>query len=210
MNGQANNSLASNSKSKKQQALKNKKVLEQLGEISSEALNTAINEGSEIARNAVDQILGRQVIEPGQSVNVSETLSQKQEENKSLENKVFEQNNLINEIQSESHKKLNELRVRLQALMSEAAKMANSAANLSEQTKVAVFQKPAEVSEYQIAFVQNLIEYIQTFRKKVDSAVNWMAESNKRAQKKNYWAKYKKHGASMLLSSESYNSRSAG
>lgn len=211
------NQTGSNSKTKQQKALQNKKVMEQLGELSSEAVNTAVSETKNITQEAINQLLGRKLqekksgeIKPGESLYLNQELAKKTQENKILEQRLFAEHNLVKEIQAESQKKLNILRVKLQALMSEAAKIVASAGNLSEQTRATITDAPVNPGEYHIAFVQNLIDYIQTFRHKIDDAVAWMAESNKRSQKKNYWAKYKKHGASFLLSSESYNARSAG
>lgn len=204
-------------KTKKQKALQNRKILEQLNEIGSEVVSTAFNETKKISQEAIKQLLGQQSsenksgdIEPGQSVNLNEALTQKTQQNEILNNQLQTERRMFAEVKAESQKKLNKLRVRLHALMSEAAKIAQSAGKLSEQTKVAAQELPPNPGEYHIAFIQNLIEYIQTFRKKIDSAVNWLAESNKRSQKMGYWAKYKKHGASFLLSSEHYVSRSAG
>lgn len=203
-------------KTKQQKALQNKRILEQLNEIGSEVASTAINETKKIGQEALNQLLGQNSekksgnIEPGQSVNVSEALLAKTEQNQLLTNQLQTERRIFAEVKEESAQKLNKLRVRLHALMSEASKIAQSAGNLSEQTKVATQELPVNPGEYHIAFIQNLIEYIQTFRKKIDSAVNWLAESNKRSQKMGYWAKYKKHGASFLLSGEHYVSRSAG
>lgn len=211
------NQTGSTTKTKQQKALQKKKVMEQLGELGSEAAVTAFNETKNITQEAINQLLGRQIqekksgdIKPGESLNLSQELAKKTEANKILEQRLFAEQNLVKEVQAESQKKLNQLRVRLQALMSEAAKVAQTAGKLSEQTRDSITKAPVNPGEYHIAFIQNLIDYIQTFRKKVDDAVAWMAESNKRSQKKNYWAKYKKHGASFLLSGEHYIARSAG
>lgn len=202
-------------KTKKQKALQNRKILEQLNEIGSEVVSTAVDETKKVGQEVVKQLLGQQEkksgnIEPGGSVNLNEELAQKTEQNQILVSQLQTEKRLFAEVKAESQQKLNKLRVRLHALMSEASKIAQSAGKLSEQTKVATQELPPNPGEYHIAFIQNLIEYIQTFRKKIDSAVNWLAESNKRGQKMGYWAKYKKHGASFLLSGEHYVARSAG
>jgi hypothetical protein len=105
---------------------------------------------------------------------------------------------------------LDGLRVRLQALMSEANKLIASTANLSEEVKASVFKNPADASIYQINFFEEIISLITSFRKKIDLAVEWFKGTSKRAQKMNYWNQYKKKGASFLLSGEHYSQRSAG
>jgi len=61
-----------------------------------------------------------------------------------------------------------------------------------------------------LIFFEKIIEFIRNFRKNIDSASTWLQSSNKRAEKKNFWAMYKKKGSSFLLSGESYSQRSAG
>lgn len=88
--------------------------------------------------------------------------------------------------------------------------MAVSTQNLAEQTQIAVIQAPTKPGIYHIVFFQKILEFLQSFRKKVDLAATWLQSSNKRAEKKNYWAMYKKKGSSFLLSPDHYLQRSAG
>jgi len=205
-------------KSKQQKSYLNKKVLEQLGELSTEALNTASSETKKITSEMLKQILGIQdskekksgTIEPGGSVNLDSILSEKDKQNNELKNQIRVEHRLFEEIKIETEKKLQDLRFKLNVLADEAKKLAKSTVSLSNEAEIAAQTMPKDPGEYHIAFIQNLIEYLATFRKKVDSAVNWLAESNVRKQKKNYWSMYKKKGASFLLSNESYYSRSTG
>ncbi len=98
----------------------------------------------------------------------------------------------------------------MQAIQAEANKMVASTANLSQEIKIAVMNGATSASEYHINFYEDIIQLIVSFRKKIDSAVAWLQGSNKRAEKKNYWAQYKKKGSSFLLSGESYSQRSVG
>ncbi|KKP80711.1 MAG: hypothetical protein UR81_C0018G0001, partial [Candidatus Levybacteria bacterium GW2011_GWB1_35_5] len=63
---------------------------------------------------------------------------------------------------------------------------------------------------YQIGFFESIVQMIVSFRKKIDNAVVWLQNTNKRSEKKNYWTQYKKKGAGFLFSGESYSQRSAG
>ncbi|MDP3917629.1 MAG: DUF5660 domain-containing protein [Candidatus Woesebacteria bacterium] len=146
----------------------------------------------------------------GQSIQMSEVLSGQMEKNKQLEENIFFERRLFNEEKQESGNKLNELRVRLQAIQTEASKMVATTANLTQELKTAVMQGATSASEYQINFYEDIIQLIVSFRKKIDSAIVWMQGSNKRAGKKNFWSQYKKKGSSFLLSGESYIQRSAG
>lgn len=146
----------------------------------------------------------------GQSIQMSEVLSGQMEKNKQLEENIFFERRLFNEEKQESSNKLNELRVRLQAIQTEASKMVATTANLTQELKTAVMKGATSASEYQINFYEDIIQLIVSFRKKIDSAIVWMQGSNKRAEKKNFWSQYKKKGSSFLLSGESYIQRSAG
>lgn len=207
-------------KGKRQKILQRKNVLEQLNEIGSQTAGTLVNEAKKTGEDILKQLLNQQRYEkkqsgdlmPGQSLEFKEQNQNQQleEENKKLQQQVFFERRLFNEIQSESQKKLEQLRLRLKVLAQEALNVAQSAGRLGEQTKTALMNQVAVPSEYQITFLQSIIENMVSFRKTIDSAINWMAESNKRKQKKNYWSMYKKKGASFLLSGESYSQRSAG
>ena len=109
-----------------------------------------------------------------------------------------------------SQEKTNALRVELQALMSEVKKVAESTENLAEVTQVTMMSAPIEPGIYHITFLQNILEFLQSFRKKIDWAATWLQSANKRAEKKNYWSMYKKKGSSFLLSPDHYLQRSAG
>lgn len=107
-------------------------------------------------------------------------------------------------------RKSNELRIQLKVLMEEVVVLADTTQDLGTEVKVAAMQAPVEPGIYHVIFFEKLLEFIKSFRKKIEEASVWLHVSNKRAEKKNYWARYKKHGAKFLLSGEHYLSRSAG
>ena len=149
-------------------------------------------------------------VSPGESLEFNEIYSGKREENIKLQKQITFERRLRSEEKQQSEKKIGELRVHLQAITVEVQKLASETQGLAEETQVAAMQAPIEPGVYHIIFFEKLLEFIKSFRKKVHEASTWLRASNQRANKKNYWSKYKKHGAKFLLSSEHYLTRSAG
>jgi len=73
-----------------------------------------------------------------------------------------------------------------------------------------MIEAPAQPGVYHIVFFQKVLEFLTSFRKKIEEAATWLSATNKRAEKKNYWSMYKKKGSSFLLSPDHYLQRSAG
>jgi len=208
-----------NQKTKLAKQIKTKNVLEAINEIGSQVANTAKNESKAISDEFFKQLLGQQKktqekrsadLNTGSTLNMSEVMSGEAEKNKKLQEQIFFERRLFSEEKSETQKQLQELRLRLQAIQTEASKMIASTANLSQEVRNAVLTGSVDASEYQINFFESIIKLISDFRKKIDSAVVWMQGTSKRAEKKNYWSQYKKKGASFLLSPDHYSQRSAG
>lgn len=206
-------------KNKKQKQERVKNVLETLGDIGAQTTSTIANETKAVSDEFFKQLLGQQaklqekksgVIGRGESLQMSDVMSGKSEQEKRMEEQMFFERRLFAEERQETAKKLQELRLKLQAIISEAAKLASATQSLGEEVKVAILNAPENASQYQISFYENLVQLIISFRKKIDGAVLWMQGMNKRAEKKNYWSQYKKKGASFLLSGEHYSQRSAG
>lgn len=206
-------------KSKVQQTVRRTNVLESLKDIGSgvtSSLNTDLLGG--ISKDLLEQILYRRNpnkktsgdIHAGESLEFSDLLSGKHEENLKLKNQIAYERRLNQEEKQVSEKKTNELKVQLQALMQEIQYLAKTTQGLGEKVEVAVMQAPAQPGVYHLVFFEKIIEFIRNFRKNIDSASTWLGASNKRAEKKNFWAMYKKKGSSFLLSGESYSQRSAG
>jgi len=146
----------------------------------------------------------------GQSLQMSEALSGKEEENKKLRAQIALERQLSASEKRLSQEASEKLKVQLQALISEVQKVAISTGNLAEATQVAMINAPANPGIYHLIFFEKVLEFLQSFRKKIDQASVWLNGSNKRAEKKNYWSMYKKKGSSFLLSPDHYLQRSAG
>mgnify|MGYP001566884002 FL=1 len=206
-------------KAKIQTAIRRTNVLESLKDIGSgvtSSLNTDLLGG--ISKDLLEQILNRRSpnkkafgdIHVGESLEFSDLLSGQHQENLKLRNQIAFERRLTQEEKEVSEKRSNELKVQLQALMQEVQYLAKTTQSLGEEVEIATMQAPAQPGVYHLIFFEKIIEFIQNFRKNIDSASTWLQSSNKRAEKKNFWAMYKKKGSSFLLSGESYSQRSAG
>ena len=149
-------------------------------------------------------------LEPGSTMKFSEAMSGKYEENQKLKQQISFERNLSAQEKSITEKKVMELRVQLQAITQEIGAIAKSSVLLAQESKIAMIQAPVNPGVYHLVFFENVLEFLKSFRKKIQNASIWMGASNKRAQKKNYWSMYKKKGSSFLLSPDHYLQRSAG
>lgn len=205
-------------KKKSQTLITRQNVLESLKDLGS---GTAAQTGDLLKNTSEDffrELMGMQRpnikrsadIGIGETLQMSDVMSGKEEENKKLRAQISLERKLSDDEKKVSGKNMQELRVQLQALMQEVQSVAASTENLAEVTEVAMMSAPAEPGLYHIAFFQNVLEFLRSFRKKIDMTATWLQSSNKRAEKKNYWNMYKKKGSSFLLSPDHYLQRSAG
>ena len=206
-------------KNKAQKVIRRTNVLEALRDIGNNTANSIKNDViSETSKSVLEQMFGQvskekkysAEITPGESLNFKDLYAGKHEENLKLKKQLNLERNLTNEEKARSAEKTNELRVQLQALMQEILTLAKSTQGLGEEVEVATMQAPAQPGVYHIIFFEKLLDFVKSFRKKIDSASVWLQSSNKRAEKKNFWSMYKKKGSSFLLSPDHYLSRAAG
>lgn len=150
-------------------------------------------------------------IVPGGSLEIKDVFTGQDKEKQKLQKQVLYERRLRQEETIAINRKTNELRMQLQTVMREVLILTETTQNLGKEAKIAAMQAPIEPGVYHIIFFEKLLEFLRSFRKKIEEASVWLYASNKRAQKKNAWgANYKKHGAKYLLSGEHYLSRSAG
>ncbi len=205
-------------KTKAQKLVRQTNVLESLkdiGSATSKSLKKDLFEGTSEA--IFDQILGgRQEkkysgdIVAGESIEISDVFSGKAEENKKLKAQITLEKSLLEEERVQVEKKTNELKLQLHAISQEVVTLVQSTQNLSQEVQIAAMQAPIEPGVYHVIFFQKLLEFIKSFRKKIEDASIWLQSVNKRAMKKNYWSLYKQHGSKFLLSPDHYLQRSAG
>jgi len=149
-------------------------------------------------------------ISPGESLEINDIYSGRREENEKLQAQLALERRLVTEEKERYEKKSNELKLQLKAVMEEVQALAQSTQDLAEESQIAALQAPIEPGIYHIVFFEKLLEFLKSFRKKVEEASVWLAATNSRAEKKNYWARFKKHGGKFLLSADHYLTRSAG
>ena len=68
--------------------------------------------------------------------------------------------------------------------MEEVVVLADTTQDLGAEVKVAAMQAPVEPGIYHVIFFEKLLEFVRSFRKKIEEASVWLYASNKRAQKK--------------------------
>jgi hypothetical protein len=189
--------MDNNQNQKPQKTVKRSSVLENLKDVggnTSKVLKKDLAQG--VSEEFINQLLGR--------------FSGRREQTLKLEKQLALEKKLRAEEKIRSEKKGNELRLQLQAIVEEVAMLAQNTQELAEEVQVATMQAPIEPGVYHLVYFEKLLEFIRSFRKNIGQAKNWLHSSNKRAQKKNYWASYKKHGGKFLLAADHYVSRSAG
>ncbi len=170
------------------------------------------------SKDFMRQLFGRQVPEkkysgelsPYGGVEIDSILSGEQEKNQKLEQQLALERNLRQEEKALVDKKTNELKLELHVLMQELSKLASVTPKLAQEVQIAAFQAPVNPGIYHLVFFEKLIEFVKSFREKIEDANLWLHNANKRAEKKNFWNLYKKHGGKRLLSAEDYSQRSAG
>jgi hypothetical protein len=206
-------------KTKAQKVARQANVLESLKDIGNSAgqsLKRDLFEGT--SEDLLKQLFGELPkskkysgeINPGESLNLSEVYAGTQEENQKLRRQISYERQLSAEEKGLIERKSNDLKLQLHALTQEVLTLAKTTQNLGQNIEVAAMQAPANPGIYHVVFFEKLLEFIQSFRKKIEDASLWLNSSNKRAEKKNYWAMYKKKGSSFLLSPDHYLQRSAG
>jgi hypothetical protein len=193
--------------------------LEALKDIGSATAKQMKRESHELPKNFMEQLLNIRPVQktysgeivPGEAVEMTEVFSGKYEANQKIRRQVAFEKRLVREEEARIEKRSNELRLQLNAVREEILVLAQKTENLAEETEVAAMQAPVEPGVYHVIFFEKLLEFIRSFRKKIEESAVWLQSVNKRASKKNMWGRnYKKYGAKYLLSSEHYLQRSAG
>jgi len=205
-------------KKRQLQAASKQSVLESLKDLGGGTADDLSNLFKDTSKDFLSELIGlpktkKKVsgeLSQGESLEMSEAMSGQSEENKRLKAQITLERNMSADEKRLSEEKIGQLRVQLQALMSEIAKLATTTHGIAQEAEIAMIQAPANPGIYHIVFFEKLIEFMQSFRKKIEQSSIWLQSSNKRAQKKNYWSMYKKKGSSFLLSPDHYLQRSAG
>lgn len=193
-------------------------VLESLKDLGTSSVNQTGDLLKSTSEDFFKELMGLEVtqpkrsgdINPGESLDMKEAMNGTAEENRILKAQISMERKLSADEKTLGERKMQELRVQLQAITVEIGKVAASTQNLATETQVAMIEAPAVPGVYHVIYFEKILTFLQSFRKKIDDATLWLSASNKRAEKKNYWNMYKKKGSSFLLSPDHYLQRSAG
>lgn len=208
-----------NNKKSQKQTNKIPNPLETLKDIGKNTAGQMKKEASKLPEDFMKQLFGVQKREknysgeiiPGEAVEMNDVFADRYQEIHKQKQQFAIERRLLQEERVRVEKKTNELKIQLNAIREEILVIASKTENLASETEIAAMQAPIEPGVYHVIFFEKLLEFIKSFRKKIDEAAVWLHAVNRRANKKNAWgSNYKKHGAKYLLSSEHYLSRSAG
>jgi hypothetical protein len=141
---------------------------------------------------------------------VNDLYSGKYEENKQSQKQLFYERTLLAEEKALIEKKTGELRMELQQIMQEIQVIATAMPKTVEEVRTAQMQSVVNPGLYHIVFFERMLEFLKSFRRKIEHANSWLYTANRRAAKKSFWSMYKQHGGKYLLSGEHYSQRSAG
>ena len=205
-------------KGKGQKIITQRNVLESLKDLGTGTAKTVKKDLLEASgEDFFRQLLGTKAekkytgeITPGESLELNEVYSGKRQENEKLRGQIELERRLREEEKSRIQEKGNELKIQLHALMQEVYELAKTTQGLGHEVEAASMQAPVNPGVYHVIFFEKLLEFMKSFRKKIEDAQIWLHASNKRAEKKNFWSIYKKHGSKFLLSPDHYLQRSAG
>lgn len=145
-------------------------------------------------------------------------LNQKVEFNKSAPEKkvLFNQFNYIEkDYQQLLATKENELKKNIDELRHEIQKLIKNTSVIKEDVEVAAMANIAEISEYQINYLQRIKTFFATINQNISESHLWLSSLNTKSNKKKnaFWSKVKNKkagGEQYLFSSEHSVARSAG
>lgn len=146
---------------------------------------------------------------PGESIDIGSILGIKKEA-ASITPKTLENRFLFAEERKETERKIATLRYQLKEIIKEIKALATSTKAVEEEIRTIPENPPQEPGVYHIGFFEEILKLIKNARTKIEEASVCLSLASARAKKKNYWARYKKGGASFLLSPDHYLTRSAG
>lgn len=211
--------MSPKSDKKSQRVVRQPNPLEALKDIGTSTAKQMRQEAAKMPGDFMEQLLGIRPmgknysgeIVPGEALNFKDVFAGKHEEIARLRKQTALERKLLEEEKIQVEKKSNELRIQLSAIREEIIVLAQKTEGLAEETQIAAMQAPIEPGVYHVIFFEKLLEFINSFTRKIEEAGVWLHAVNKRAARKNAWgANYKKHGAKYLLSGEHYLQRSAG
>ncbi|MBI4059253.1 hypothetical protein HY404_03380 [Candidatus Microgenomates bacterium] len=194
-------------------------LLETLQGLGGDAFSSLTRDvGTEIPKEIFKQIFGlpeKKIsgnLAPGESVNMEVMMSGQHETQKQAQTQLIRERQIHAEEQRLTSKKQQELKMQLSVLIQEVGQLAQTTQGLTKEIQVAAMSAPIEPGVYHVIFFEKLITFIQSFRKKIENASEWIGTYNGRAKKRanSFWGQVGISGAKRLLSTEDTVTRSAG
>jgi len=162
------------------------------------------NEAYQIPREALKQITGQE--NSGGELHPGETINPQEQKNKQTPNQEstirYYQGQLEKEKFLQNQEK-QEVKIRIQALREEIIKISQSVQELKKEAAITIIQEDPDPGEYHLNFLENLLQFLISLRRKIEESNTWLSAFNQRSKKRNYfWKQVKKSGAKFLLSSD--------
>jgi hypothetical protein len=210
--------MVQNNKNDKNKRQKGPNPLETLKDVTKDVASEMRHEATQLPQDFMKELLGIQKtrkisgeISMGESIELDQLMQQREERVVEHRKRNNLERMLVEEERGRLEKKSGELKIQLKVMQDEMLALAQSTQDLAEEVQIAAVQAPVEPGVYHVIFFEKLLEFIRSFKKKINEASVWLSATNKRAAKKHSWAaNYKKHGAKYLLSGEHYIARAAG
>lgn len=215
------NAQVQNKKNQKQyQNTGSANPLEALKDIGTHTANQMKQEIMEFPQNFVDGLFGGNPTPQnrsgelvlGDTMEMTEVFSDGHGQQEVMRQQIAFERRVFQEEKEQSQKKSNELRIQLKMIQEELVQIAQGTQQLAEETENAAMMQAVDPGVYHVIFFEKLLEFVKSFRKKINEANVWLSSANRRAGKKakGWVSNYKQHGAKYLLSGEHYAQRSAG
>lgn len=206
------------SKQKMQKQLRQANVIESFKDLGGGVGDSLANDVlKETSAEFMRQLLGLKPrvkasgeIHRGENLIVGDVLSGKKLEQEKAQKQIRFERRILEEEKTEVEKKNNQLKIQLHAITQEIQAIVAVTPRLARQVEVASLTSAKDPGIYHLIFLEKILEFLKSFKKNIENANAWLAATNKRANKRNFWNQYKVQKGSALLNPETYSQRSAG
>ena len=149
-------------------------------------------------------------LERGQSFEPGKVMTGEYQQQETLKKQIRFERRILEEQKAEIEKKNSQLKLQLHAITQEIQAVVVSTPKLAQQVEMASLTSSNDPGIYHLIFLEKILEFLKSFRKKIENASAWLSATNKRANKRNFWNQYKQQKGQALLNPETYSQRSAG
>jgi len=174
-----------------------------------EMVKQTVGESKKMASGFIEQLLGINGFKssgemtPGQEIDLSVKREKKEKVEKRVEAGIDYISEILHGEKRISRHEQAELNQRIDQLLGELHKLAQSSKSLEVEFKqVVVEQRPVMAGKYHVNFFEWLLSVVRAARIKVEESSSWLGAISGKKSKKDYWGMAKKHGTSFSLSGE--------